>query len=167
MFAWGVCNSIVWIRICFIFQVGLHIRGLCFCISGASREPESRIWKQKTRLKSSTIIKAKTRRKTKDNIYTTYSYVGNWEQFKCNKIRVYYIQSGELRWFKEEVVQHVVQDLKYFTSHILQKISNGAFPLQGLARLGTVELGLGRPGSLYAAFPLQFRNWGSIYSNAV
>ena len=45
--------------------------------------------------------------------------------------------------------------------------SNAAFPLQDLARLSTIWLGLGRPGSLYAAFPLQFTNWGSNYSNAV
>ena len=38
-------------------------------------------------------------------------------------------------------------------------LSDGAFPLQGLARLSTVSLGLGRPGSLYAAFPLQFSSW--------
>ena len=43
----------------------------------------------------------------------------------------------------------------------------GAFPLQGLAWPRSVWLGLVRTGSLYAAFPLQFRNWGSIYSNAV
>ena len=46
-------------------------------------------------------------------------------------------------------------------------ILNGAFPLQGLAWLSTVWLGLGRPGSLHAAFPLQFSSWGSNYSNAV
>ena len=31
----------------------------------------------------------------------------------------------------------------------------------------SVWLGLVRTGSLYGTFPLQFRNWGSIYSNAV
>ena len=45
--------------------------------------------------------------------------------------------------------------------------TDGAFPLQGLAWLSTVKLGLGRLGSLYAAFPLQFSTWGSNYSNAV
>ena len=49
----------------------------------------------------------------------------------------------------------------------LKKDSNGAFPLHGLARPRSVWLGLVRTGSLYGAFPLQFRNWGSIYSNAV
>ena len=43
----------------------------------------------------------------------------------------------------------------------------GAFPLQGLARLSTVRLGLVRTGSLYGTFPLQFSSWGSIHSNAV
>ena len=37
----------------------------------------------------------------------------------------------------------------------------------GPARHGRAAIGLVRTSSLYGAFPLQFRNWGSIYSNAV
>ena len=46
----------------------------------------------------------------------------------------------------------------------------GAFPPPGRLRPRSVVLGrvgLVRAGSLHAALPLQFRNWGSYYSNAV
>ena len=52
-------------------------------------------------------------------------------------------------------------------STVANKATNGAFPLHGLARPRLAAIGLVRTSSLYGAFPLQFRNWGSIYSNAV
>ena len=77
-------------------------------------------------------------------------------------IQIY--KNMSMKCFAQNTNRSCILDIPHIP---LFQLCYGAFPLQDLARLSTVWLDLVRPGSLYAAFPLQFSTWGSNYSNAV